>query len=89
MEKILLVLLQLCSFILLAPLVQGVIKKVKARLQNRIGADLFQPYRDILKYLKITIDNILIIFYVERGIFLTNIYTYVVIHLICFTKFFC
>lgn len=52
MEKILLVLLQLCSFILLAPLVQGVIKKVKARLQNRIGADLFQPYRDILKYLK-------------------------------------
>ena len=52
MEKILLVLLQLCSFILLAPLVQGVIKKVKARLQNRIGADLFQPYRDILKYFK-------------------------------------
>lgn len=35
-----------------APLVQGIIKKVKARLQNRVGADLVQPYRDIFKYLR-------------------------------------
>lgn len=35
-----------------APLVEGVIKKVKARLQNRIGADIWQPYRDLLKYLR-------------------------------------
>lgn len=35
-----------------APLVQGIIKKVKARLQNRIGSDIVQPYRDIFKYLR-------------------------------------
>ena len=31
---------------------QGIIKKTKARLQNRLGSDIVQPYRDILKYLR-------------------------------------
>lgn len=44
--------LQALLIMLLAPLVQGIIKKVKARLQNRIGADIVQPYRDIFKYLR-------------------------------------
>ena len=36
------VLLLLCS----APLVAGIIKKVKALLQNRIGSSIFQEYFD-------------------------------------------
>ncbi|WP_110954359.1 respiratory chain complex I subunit 1 family protein [Anaerosinus massiliensis] len=43
---------QIVGLLVLAPLVQGIIKKTKARLQNRIGADIVQPYRDIFKYLK-------------------------------------
>ena len=52
MEQISLGILQIVVVLLAAPLVQGVIKKTKARLQNRIGADVVQPYRDIMKYLK-------------------------------------
>jgi len=36
----------------LAPLCIGVIRKMKALMQNRRGADIFQPYRDIVKLLK-------------------------------------
>lgn len=36
---------------LLAPLVQGIIKTTKARLQSRRGPAILQPYRDLLKYL--------------------------------------
>lgn len=32
-----------------SPLVIGIIRKMKARLQGRIGADIFQPYRDLWK----------------------------------------
>jgi formate hydrogenlyase subunit 4 len=35
-----------------APLVTGLIQKVKARLQNRRGADVWQPYRDLRKLLR-------------------------------------
>lgn len=52
MENVFLSITQICFFLILAPLVQGIIKKTKARLQNRIGADVVQPYRDIYKYLK-------------------------------------
>jgi len=45
-------LLQVLVLLILAPFIQGVIKKVKARLQNRIGPAIWQPYRDLLKYLK-------------------------------------
>ena len=40
------VLLLLCS----APLVAGIIKKVKSLLQNRIGSSIFQEYFDLYKW---------------------------------------
>lgn len=51
-EKIVYIICQVLLVLFVAPLVEGVIKKVKARLQNRIGADLVQPYRDLFKYLR-------------------------------------
>lgn len=33
----------------LAPLFAGLIRKMKARMQNRVGASVFQPYRDLYK----------------------------------------
>lgn len=51
-EQIIFSVVQVLLLLLLAPLVQGIIKKTKARLQNRIGADVVQPYRDIFKYLR-------------------------------------
>lgn len=38
--------------VLLGPLVTGYIQKLKARLQCRQGASLWQPYRDLLKLLR-------------------------------------
>jgi formate hydrogenlyase subunit 4 len=35
--------------LLLAPLLTGFVRKVKARLQRRIGPPLLQPYRDLLR----------------------------------------
>jgi len=45
-------LFQVLLLLALAPLVQGVIKKVKARLQSRRGPSLFQPYFDLVKFLR-------------------------------------
>lgn len=44
-------LLQALLYAALAPLLAGWISKLKARLQNRRGASVFQPYRDIYKLL--------------------------------------
>jgi len=44
-----LALLQALLYVALAPLLAGWIRKVKARLQNRRGAVILQPYRDIYK----------------------------------------
>lgn len=41
---------QLLLALLVAPLLQGIIKSVKAKLQNRVGASPLQPYRDLRKY---------------------------------------
>lgn len=41
--------LQTLALALLAPLVTGIIKKIKALLQCRRGPGIFQPYRDIYK----------------------------------------
>lgn len=41
---------QLVTVVALAPLVQGVIKRVKARSQNRRGPSILQPYYDLAKY---------------------------------------
>ena len=38
--------------VLLGPLVTGFIQKIKARLQCRQGASLWQPYRDLVKLLR-------------------------------------
>lgn len=43
------VFLQVLFIPMLSPLIVGVIRKLKARLQNREGASIFQPYFDIAK----------------------------------------
>lgn len=45
-------LLQAIVIVLLAPLIQGIVKNTKARLQSRRGPAYFQPYYDYAKYLK-------------------------------------
>ncbi len=35
----------------LSPLFVGIIRKIKARFQNRVGANIFQPYNDLWKLL--------------------------------------
>lgn len=44
--------LQLILVLLTAPLLSGIIKTLKARLQTRSGPSVFQTYRDILKLLR-------------------------------------
>jgi formate hydrogenlyase subunit 4 len=41
--------LQLLAVLALAPLLTGVMRKVKARTQKRVGASVFQPYYDLSK----------------------------------------
>ena len=43
---------QLLLVLLLAPLLTGYIRKVKARLLGRHGPPIIQPYRDLLKLLR-------------------------------------
>lgn len=40
---------QMLVVLALAPLVTGVVRKLKARLTRRQGADIFQPYRDLAR----------------------------------------
>jgi len=40
---------QVLLLVLLAPLVRGVISRLKARIQNRQGARVWRPYADLLK----------------------------------------
>jgi formate hydrogenlyase subunit 4 len=44
--------IQLVLLLLLAPFVSGCIKNWKAKLQNRRGPRIWQPYADILKFLR-------------------------------------
>src|SRR5713226_2023619 len=44
--------LQLILLLLFAPLISGIIKNWKAKLQNRRGPRIWQPYLDILKFLR-------------------------------------
>jgi formate hydrogenlyase subunit 4 len=50
-DAILETLVFIAIFLLLPPLLVGIIRKTKARFQNRIGAPLLQPYFDLLKLL--------------------------------------
>src|SRR5258708_38067888 len=43
---------QMLLVLLLAPLLTGFVRKVKARLVRRKGASVFQPYRDLLRLLR-------------------------------------
>jgi formate hydrogenlyase subunit 4 len=51
-EQTLPILLQVALVLLLAPLVTGFNRLLKARVQTRQGPSLFQPYRDIYKLLR-------------------------------------
>ena len=44
--------LQMLLVLLLAPLVTGLVRKIKARLTRRRGPPLLQPYRDLLRLLR-------------------------------------
>src|SRR5690348_14797605 len=50
LARIGLAIIQISFALALAPLIQGFIKKLEARCQNRRGPALLQPYYDILKY---------------------------------------
>ena len=45
-------LLQTLLLLLLAPLLSGLIKNWKAKLQNRRGPRIWQPYSDLLKFFR-------------------------------------
>jgi len=44
--------IQTLILIALAPLLTGIMRKIKARTQKRIGSSIFQPYYDIIKLMK-------------------------------------
>jgi formate hydrogenlyase subunit 4 len=46
------ILLQTLLLLALAPLLSGCIKNWKAKLQNRLGPRVWQPYRDLAKFLR-------------------------------------
>ncbi len=52
MDLIVYLLVQLLTMVLLAPLINGIIKKIKALSQKRKGPPLLQLYYDIIKLLK-------------------------------------
>lgn len=52
MNAVILLLVQVVIVLLGAPLLQGVIKKMKSRLQGRQGPGLFQPYFDLWRLLR-------------------------------------
>ena len=41
--------IQVALLLLVAPLVRGMIARIKARIQNRQGASVLRPYQDLLK----------------------------------------
>ncbi|MGE0409071.1 MAG: respiratory chain complex I subunit 1 family protein [Amphiplicatus sp.] len=43
---------QMLLVLSLAPLLTGVVRKVKARLMRRRGASIFQPYRDLIRLMR-------------------------------------
>lgn len=52
MNEVTFLLVQVVSMLMGAPLLQGVLKKMKSRLQGRQGPSLFQPYFDLWKLLR-------------------------------------
>lgn len=52
MARVVILIVQTLLLLLLAPLVSGCIRTWKARLQNRRGPPILQPYRDLAKFLR-------------------------------------
>lgn len=50
--SILKLIFQIIIVLLIAPLFIGIIRKMKAKVQHRIGSSVFQPYYDLLKLFK-------------------------------------
>lgn len=52
--------LQFIIILLFSPLIQGVIKKLKAHMQGRVGPGVFQPYYDLIRLMKkdMTLSNV-------------------------------
>ena len=66
LTQIMLAIFQILIIIALAPLLSGIIKKVKAFFQIRKGPSIFQPYYDIAKLLRkdsVVSENVSWIFY--------------------------
>jgi formate hydrogenlyase subunit 4 len=51
-ERLLVQGVQMSLVLLAAPLLTGFVRKVKARLQRRVGPPLLQPYRDLLRLVR-------------------------------------
>ena len=51
-EQFLFQALQMLLVLALAPLLTGVVRKIKARLTRRRGASVFQPYRDLFRLMR-------------------------------------
>ncbi len=49
LESFLKLVSQIILTLLIAPLVTGIIRKMKAKVQHRVGASVFQPYYDLIK----------------------------------------
>ena len=49
LQAIIVVVVQIIVLLAVSPFIVGLIRKVKARLQLRRGASVFQPYMDIAK----------------------------------------
>lgn len=52
LESILKLIFQIIITFLIAPLFTGIIRKMKAKVQHRIGASIIQPYYDLIKLFK-------------------------------------
>lgn len=52
MKESLLLLGQALLILLISPLINGIIKKAKARMQKRTGPPVLQPYYDLVKFLR-------------------------------------
>jgi len=52
MKPFIAILMQTVLLLALSPLLSGLIKNWKARLQNRRGPRIWQPYFDLLKFLR-------------------------------------
>ena len=50
-QAVVIALIQLVLFIFLAPVLIGVMRQVRARLEGRVGAGIWQPWRDLRKLL--------------------------------------